>query len=116
MNEKTATFLTDVLDCVGALEAFVSAHTRADLDEQRMFRSAVMYEFAVIGEALAQIRKIDPDITDHVTDARKIIAFRNLIVHGYREVINERVWDVLTNHLPVFKAEVQRLLSKGPEH
>ncbi len=47
----------------------------------------------------------------HLPDVRKIIAFRNHVVHGYFNVDDATVWDVITDHLPGVIETVNRLLA-----
>ncbi len=35
---------------------------------------------------------------------------RNKIIHGYDEIQAEQVWNIIINHLPTLKIEVQTLL------
>ena len=67
----------------------------------------------IVGEALNRLMKIDPSITSQITDSRQIIAFRNILVHGYDIVRNEVVWGILEKDLPTLIAEVSDYWSKG---
>jgi uncharacterized protein with HEPN domain len=40
-----------------------------------------------------------------------IIAFRNILIHGYDAIDDTVVWDVVAQHLPIWRAELQSLLS-----
>ena len=55
-----------------------------------MLRAAVERQFEIIGEALARLRKLDPEVCSAVTDAGRIIAFRNILIHGYADVDDAR--------------------------
>jgi len=46
-----------------------------------MFRSAVKRQFEKIGEALGQPGKSAPDQLEKISDAGKVIAFRNILIH-----------------------------------
>ena len=48
-----------------------------------MARSAVERQFEIIGEALGQLARLDPAMAERITDFRRVIAFRNILVHGY---------------------------------
>ncbi len=50
-------------------------------------------------------------ILDGVSEYRRIIAFRNIIVHGYDAIDTGIVWDAIKNHLPKLKKEIEQLLS-----
>jgi len=47
-----------------------------------------------------------------ISDHRKIIAFRNILIHGYDMIDHRVVWDVIANHLPILITEVHSLLKE----
>ena len=51
-----------------------------------MLRAAVEREFEIVGEALSQLAQLDPAVADRISDYRRIIAFRNLLIHGYGQI------------------------------
>ena len=75
-----------------------------------MIRSAVERQFAIIGEAINQMSRVDPEITASITKCQHIVAFRNILVHRYAQVDDRAVWGILTTQLPVLFADVQELL------
>lgn len=74
-----------------------------------MFRAAVLYHIAVIGEAINQLLKTDPGIA--ITSARKIVNTRNYIIHGYDSLDNEILWAIVIRHIPILKKEIDKLLT-----
>lgn len=46
-----------------------------------------------------------------LSEHRRIIALRNILIHGYAEVDDRLVWDVVETKLPVLRREVEALLS-----
>jgi uncharacterized protein with HEPN domain len=46
----------------------------------------------MIGEALNQLSKIAPDVTAKIPDCSQIIAFRNILIHGYAVLDKSIVW------------------------
>ncbi|HVS14907.1 MAG TPA: HepT-like ribonuclease domain-containing protein [Thermoanaerobaculia bacterium] len=43
---------------------------------------------------------------------RRIIAFRNILIHGYAEIDERLVWDAVQFKLPELPIEVDKLLKK----
>ena len=76
-----------------------------------MFRAAVLYHIAVIGEAINQLLKTDPCIA--ITSARKIVNTRNYIIHGYDSLDNEILWAIVIRHIPILKKEIDSLLASS---
>ena len=78
-------------------------------------QAAVERKFEIIGEALNRLQKTHPDLAERIPRLRRIINFRNLLIHGYASVMPERVWDYAENHLPQLRQIVEVLLAElGP--
>ena len=80
---------------------------RADLQ----LRWAVERGFEIVGEALTQLRKVEPAIAETITDWRAIIGFRNVLIHAYAAVNSDKTWDNAVNELPVLERELDALLA-----
>lgn len=48
-----------------------------------------------------------------ITDYRRIIGFRNVLIHGYSIVNHERVWSTIVDDLPKLLSEVEALLGQA---
>jgi uncharacterized protein with HEPN domain len=79
--------------------------------EDELVRCAVERKFEIIGEALGRLLRVAPDVAELVSDARKIVAFRNTIIHAYDGIDDEIVWDVVQAKLPVLVSGVTDLLA-----
>jgi len=77
-----------------------------------MLRSAVERQFEIIGEALAKLAKIDQETAALISEHRRIIAFRNILIHGYAQIDDRLVWGVLDSKLPTLSQEVKKLLEE----
>jgi len=77
-----------------------------------MLRSAVERQFEIIGEALAQLVRLDEALASRISEYRRIIAFRNILIHGYAEVDHRIVWDIVESKLPRLRREVAALLEE----
>lgn len=76
-----------------------------------LVRAAVERQFGIIGEALAQLARIEPDMAARVPDCKQIIGFRNVLVHGYASLDNAQVWRVAQLRLPALTAAVDAMLA-----
>lgn len=108
---ETVKRLSDVKSSIEAIESFLTRCPRRfdAFCADEMFRSAVLYHVAVIGEAVNQILKKWPNIS--ITSARKIVNTRNYIIHGYDSLDNEILWSIVINHIPILKKEIIRLMT-----
>lgn len=47
-----------------------------------------------------------------IPDLRKIVAFRNILIHGYAVIERVRVWRVVQKDLPTLRATLDDLLAE----
>jgi uncharacterized protein with HEPN domain len=60
------------------------------------------------------LSKLTPDLADRIPERGSIIAFRNVLIHGYAAVVDEIVWEVLEDDLPALRASAARLIEELP--
>ena len=78
-----------------------------------MLRFAVERAFSIIGEALAQLSRVDPALAARITDSRSIIGFRNILTHAYAQIDDRIVWGIVQSKLPILIREVDTLVAEG---
>ena len=61
---------------------------------------------------MAQLSRIDEAVADRISHYQRIIAFRNVLIHGYADVDDRLVWDVVASNLPTLSREVDALLAE----
>ena len=111
MHQQTPKRLYDLLLAAESVQRFTTGKTLADFLGDEMLRAAVYYQFAVIGEALTQVRKVDAGVAAQITEHDRIIGFRNQVVHGYDRLDDEITWQIVENKVPVLLDDLKRLLS-----
>ena len=89
---------------------FTAGKQFADYATDNMLSAAVEREFEIIGEALGQLAKLDAGLAAGISGHRAIVAFRNILIHGYAEVDDRLVWDVVETKLPILIREIEALL------
>jgi len=110
MRRDPKTYLYDIREAGNRLERFIADKSFEDYLKDDLLRSAVERQFEIIGEALGQLGKMAPDQLEKISDAGKVIAFRNILIHGYAVVDDRVVWDIVQTKLPTLREEVQSLL------
>jgi uncharacterized protein with HEPN domain len=55
-------------------------------------------------------RILAKDDSIDLTNARRIVDTRNRIIHGYDTVSDEILWNIIIQHLPILKKEIQDFL------
>ena len=71
---------------------FTSAKSFADYEADDFLRSAVERQFEIAGEALNQLSRLDAATAATIAELPRIVAFRNVLIHGYASVDNRIVW------------------------
>ena len=70
----------------------------------------------IAGEALNRLSREAPEIAAQLPDLRNVVAMRNALIHGYREVDNATVWQTIHEDLPALRPQVDALLGKLGDH
>lgn len=78
-----------------------------------LLRSAVELQPEVVGEALNQLRKVDPATAAQLPELTKAVALRNVLIHAYATVNDRLVWGVVEQDLAPLLERVTRLLPGG---
>lgn len=104
--------LWDVIDAGERILHYTAGKTRTDYESDEILRMAVERVFITIGEALRRALLIDPNV--EITDAAKVIAFRNILAHRYEQISHDAVWEHIQNHLPLLLAECRYILGQLP--
>jgi uncharacterized protein with HEPN domain len=111
MQLEARKYLYDILQAADLLASFSQGKILEQYQHDPMLRSAIERQFEITGEALNQLLKLAPDLASRITEHKRIIAFRNILIHGYAEVDGRIVWGVLEQKLPLLREEVSKLLA-----
>lgn len=110
MRPEVKKFLFDINDAAQSIFEFLKGKDFEDYNESDFLRSAVERKLMIIGEAVGQALHIDPDLEQIIPQARKIVDFRNILVHGYSAIENQTVWGIVRRNLPMLQQQVAALL------
>jgi uncharacterized protein with HEPN domain len=105
-------YLFDIGEACASIAAFTAGKSFDDYSRDPLLRSAVERQFEIVGEALSRLLQVEPGLVGRVTEASRIVAFRNRLIHGYASVANEVVWGVVERNLAVLRREVADLLGE----
>ena len=111
MQPRSAKLLEDVRDAADFIREAVQGKTLADYRTNRMLRQAVERNFEIIGEALKPLAAHDPETCARIGEHRQIIAFRNVLIHGYDLVDHALVWSTIETQVPALLTQVELLLA-----
>lgn len=93
-----------------AVETFENATADA-LQQDRTVDSALRYQVMTVGKAAnrvsAEFRDRHPEIP-----WRQMVGMRNLLAHGYDDVVQERLHDTVAIHLPRLIEQLNAILGE----
>lgn len=112
MDNEIKTWLFDIKNAINEIESFFLDRPNDFLYYQNDIRTkrAVERNLEIIGEAMNRILKKDETLT--ISNSRKLVDVRNVIIHGYDKVADEVIWGIVFRHIPILKVEIESLLGE----
>ena len=95
MQREARKYLSDIQQAATLLAEFTAGKQFSDYEGDAMLRAAVEREFEIIGVALSELANLDKALAARISEYPRIIAFRNIIAHGYAYVDSTTVWDIV---------------------
>ena len=112
MHGDAAKLIWDSQQALQRIKRFVASKDFAAYQSDELLRSAVERQFEILGEALNQLSHLDPDIAGKIPELPRIVAFRNILIHGYASVDDRLVWGIVESRLEPLLDVVAALLSE----
>jgi len=114
MQPSSAKYLEDIREAGQTILEVTTGKALPDYLADKVLRLAVERCFEIIGEAMRRLDERDRDTAARITDFQRIIAFRNVLIHGYSLLKHDLVWSGVEHQLPKLVAEVRLLLAQVP--
>jgi uncharacterized protein with HEPN domain len=108
-------YLYDIVQAAANLQEFIQGRTLEDYAQSLLLRSAVERQFITIGEALHRALRMAPELERRISNAQRVIGFRNRLIHGYALTDDDIVRNALQVDLPVLRREVSAWLDELDE-
>ena len=112
MHGDAAKLIWDAQQALQRIKRFVARKDFAAYQSDELLRSAVERQFEILGEALNQLLRLDPDMAEKIPELPRIVAFRNILIHGYASVDDRLVWGVVESQLEPLLDVVAALFSE----
>jgi len=101
--------LSDILQAIVFIEQFTtSTPTYNEYIADIKTQSAVERQLGIIGEAVNKLNILFPDL--NIDHSKKIIGFRNRLIHSYDAVDSTIIWTIINKYLPLLKKDVKKTL------
>jgi uncharacterized protein with HEPN domain len=109
-SPDAAKYLWDARRAAERIARFTANRSFDDYLAHDMLRAAVERQFEIIGEAFTGLRRTDPGLAGAIPDLPRIVAFRNVLIHGYATVDDRLVWGVVERDLPILLTTLTQML------
>ncbi|MBI3004857.1 MAG: DUF86 domain-containing protein [Ignavibacteriales bacterium] len=111
MKRQYALYLRDIVRAITNVKHFIS-----DIDFQAFLKdektkSAVVWQIAVIGEAVKQLPRSLREKHKEVPWT-EMARMRDKIAHSYFGIRYEIVWAVITQRLPLIRPQIEKILKE----
>lgn len=114
MHARSPKLLEDIRGAAAFIGEVTQGRTLAQYSADRLLRQGVERNFEIIGEAVERLAQVDPGSAARIAQYLQIIAFRNILIHGYDLVDHALVWSTVQTQLPTLLRDVEALLTQRP--
>jgi uncharacterized protein with HEPN domain/predicted nucleotidyltransferase len=102
-------YIDDILESITDIESFIDGFNFESFSNDKMRVNAVLRSLTIIGEAA---RKIPPEVETRYPQIPwvQMRGMRNVVVHDYRRVNLNTVWNTIQNYLPGLVTQLRQIL------
>lgn len=106
-------FIIDILLAIhGIKRTSANMKTVQSFERNYVAYNAIMHELEVIGEAMKYVLS-SKELKPHLkAEWKKIVAFRNIVVHEYFGVSTDDVFSIIKDNLPLLEQDLIKLIRK----
>jgi len=112
MHADARKLLWDALQAADRVARFTHDKTFDEYLADDLLRSGVERQLAIVGEALGQLRRVDPATAGTISPLSRVVGLRNVLVHAYASVDSRIVWGIVEADLAPLRASLSALLSR----
>lgn len=112
-DERDAAYLWDMLEAAKTALDLTAGYDPEQYLRDRKLQLAIERLVEILGEAARRVsqavREAHPEVP-----WRRIIGQRHVLAHEYGEIQHERMWLLITDHLPALIAALAPLVPEAP--
>lgn len=108
-------YLETALLALRRVAKFLGNRSLGDYLADDLCQSAVERQLEIAGDALGQLRKLDVTLFGKIPDGDLVVAFRNVLAHGYATLDHRRVYEIASSRSAELLKTLDILLSQLPE-
>jgi uncharacterized protein with HEPN domain len=115
MQRRPDVYLELALLALQRVGEFIQQRSLSDYLTDRLCPSAVERQLEIAGDALGQLRKYASEVFQRIPGGDAIVAFRNVLAHGYATLDHNRVYEAAAVKAPELLRTVEQLLAEFPD-
>ena len=115
MPPRPDVFLETALLALRRVSRFMAKRSLGAYLADDLCQSAVERQLEIAGDALGQLRKLDAVLFGKIPDGDLVVAFRNVLAHGYATLDHRRVYEIASSRAGELLKTLETLLSQIPE-
>jgi uncharacterized protein with HEPN domain len=108
-------FIEGALVALKRVPQFLGDRSLREYLDDEMCQSAVERQLEIAGDALGQLRKLDTILFAKIPDGVRIVAFRNVLAHGYATLNHRLVYEIASTRAVELLKTLEDLLAQMPE-
>jgi len=115
MPPRPDVFMETALLALRRVSRFMAKRSLGAYLADDLCQSAVERQLEIAGDALGQLRKLDAVLFGKIPDGDLVVAFRNVLAHGYATLDHRRVYEIASIRAGELLKTLETLLSQMPE-
>jgi len=115
MKRDINVFLEDILKSIQLLNKYTTGKTKEDYENDDELHDAIHRRLEIIGEA---VRHIPQNFRNQYPEVpwKEIAGTRDILIHEYFEVSDERIWKTVIEDLPLLVEQITKILQNIKEN
>jgi len=107
-------FIVDIFVAIQKIKEYTNSfYNPNDLLHSSLHWDATIRQLEIIGEALNKLLEDEKFATQSPKYFRRVVNFRNNIVHGYFGIDIDEVWNVITIHLDSLQNDIKNIVKNS---
>ncbi len=115
MPRQPDVFLETALLALRRVPKILGGRSLNDYLNDEFCQSAVERQLEIAGDDPGQLRKLDATLFAKIPDGDLVVAFRNVLAHGYATLDHRRVYDIASTRAGALLKALQASLAQFPD-